>query len=423
MKRLCLINAVGLTPELARRRPYFKKLGQINRLKSCVPAVTMSSQATMLTGTSPREHGIVGNGWLFKDTMEVRFWQQAHTLIERDCFYKDYQTAKLFWWFNQGAPAEWSVTPKPHYGCDGSKVFDVLDLTNLNLTAKLGAFPFHTFWGPMAGLPCSKWIAQASAEVIKEHQPQLTMVYLPHLDYDYQRQPPGAEKNLEELEACIETVVQAAQAKDMEVVIVSEYGLSEVRRPIMINKCLREMGWLKARLGPFGEVLLPTDSKALAVCDHQIAHVYLNGLDKELVKRELEQLEGVAAVVPAGDLLLDHDRAGDWVVLAEKDAWFCYEYWLDDALRPDFANTIDIHRKPGYDPCELFMSSKLNVARRMLQKNLGFRTRFDIVDTNPMLVRGSHGLLNNNDEGAVIIGSNPPDDMMAIPEYVRSILT
>ena len=205
--------------------------------------------------------------------------------------------------------------------------------------------------------------------------------------------------------------------------IVSEYGLSEVRRPIMINKCLREMGWLKARLGPFGEVLLPTDSKALAVCDHQIAHVYLNGLDKELVKRELEQLEGVAAVVPAGDLLLDHDRAGDWVVLAEKDAWFCYEYWLDDALRPDFANTIDIHRKPGYDPCELFMSSKLNVARRMLQKNLGFRTRFDIVDTNPMLVRGSHGLLNNNDEGAVIIGSNPPDDMMAIPEYVRSILT
>ena len=213
MKRLCVINAVGLTPGLAKGRPFLEQFGQVNSFKSCVPAVTMSSQATMLTGKSPRDHGIVGNGWLFRDTMEIRFWQQAYNLIEQPCFYEKYETAKMFWWFNQGAPVKWSVTPKPHYGCDGSKVFDVLDLTGLNLTHHLGAFPFHAFWGPMAGLASSVWIAKATAKVIKDVSPQLTMVYLPHLDYDYQRQPPGSTKTLEELESCIEIVAKAAWSK------------------------------------------------------------------------------------------------------------------------------------------------------------------------------------------------------------------
>jgi len=400
----------------------FENLGEILPFKSCTPAVTMSSQATMLTGCSPREHGIVGNGWLFRDTMEVRFWQQAHTLIERKCFYEDYETAKLFWWFNQGAPVRWSVTPKPHYGCDGSKVFDVLDLTETDLVKHLGPFPFASFWGPMAGLPSSRWIAQAAVKVIEQHTPQLTMVYLPHLDYDYQRQPPGSLKTLVELESCLKMVIDAAHHRDMQVVIVSEYGLTEVSKPIMINCRLRELGWLKVRRGPFGEMMLPTDCEALAVCDHQIAHVYLQGLSPALVQRELEAIEGVQAVVAAAELGLDHARAGEWVVLAEPSAWFCYEYWLDPALRPDFANTIDIHRKPGYDPCELFMTSKLKAAGRLLQKKLGFRTKFDIVDTNPMLVRGSHGLLDEGEHGAVIIGKSPPSAMTDFPAYVKELL-
>lgn len=422
MKRLCIINAVGLTPALAQSSEYLKSLGEVKPFKSCVPAVTMSSQATMLTGKSPRDHGIVGNGWLFRDTMEVRFWQQSHTLIESDCFYKDYETAKMFWWFNQGAPVKWSVTPKPHYGCDGSKVFDVLDLTELNLTDRLGAFPFPFFWGPMAGLPSSDWIARATVEVIREHMPQLTMVYLPHLDYDYQRHPPGNPQTLSELESCIRKVVDMAKEKGMEVVVVSEYGLTEVNQPVMINRRLRELGWLKTRLGPFGEVLLPTDSQAFAVCDHQLAHVYVNGVDAQDVKRELEALEGIEAVVPAGDLELDHARSGEWIALAKPNAWFCYEYWLDDAKRPDFANTIDIHRKPGYDPCELFMNSKVRAMLRLLQKKMGFRTRFDVVNTDPKQVRGSHGLLQNNDEGAVIIGAAPPADMLDFPDYVKGLL-
>lgn len=422
MKRLCLINAVGLTPALAKGRKFLEQFGTVQPLRSCVPAVTMSSQATMLTGCDPRDHGIVGNGWLFKDTMEIRFWQQAHTLIQRPCFYEKYETAKLFWWFNQGAPVKWSVTPKPHYGCDGSKVFDVLDMTDLNLTDRLGAFPFHTFWGPMAGLPSSDWIARAAATVIKEHAPQLTMVYLPHLDYDYQRNPPGSLKTLGELESCIEIVAKAARSKNMEIVIVSEYGLTQVNQPIMINRHLNQLGWLKTRKGPFGEILLPTDSLALAVCDHQLAHIYVKDLDPLVVKRELELIDGIEALLPPGDLGLDHARSGDWIALAKPNAWFCYPYWLEDVNRPDFANTIDIHRKPGYDPCELFMTSKFRAMARLMQKKAGFRTRFDIVDTNPNLVQGSHGLLQTGEEGAVIIGPNPPSDMKDMPTYVDELL-
>ena len=250
------------------------------------------------------------------------------------------------------------------------------------------------------------------------------MVYLPHLDYDYQRHVPGDESVLKELETCIKRVVDAAKGKGIEVVVVSEYGLTEVRRPVMINKQLRKMGALVTRGGPFGEVLLPTDSKALAVCDHQLAHVYVQkGMDKDTVKKELEQMDGIACVVPAGDLELDHPRSGDWIALAEEDAWFCYEYWLDDALKPDFATTIDIHRKPGYDPCELFINSKLRAGMRLLQKKMGFRTRFDVVNTNPMQVRGSHGLLQDNQKGAVIIGNKPPKDMKDFSEYIKGILS
>ena len=92
----------------------------------------------------------------YRDTQEIRFWQQANSLIQGEKFYEGVETAKMFWWFNQSAPVRYSATPKPHYGCDGSKVFDVLDQTECNLTERLGPFPFFSFWGPAAGLPSSR---------------------------------------------------------------------------------------------------------------------------------------------------------------------------------------------------------------------------------------------------------------------------
>ncbi len=174
-------------------------------LREALPAVTCTAQASMLTGKTPTEHGIVGNGWLFRDTMEVRFWQQSNRLVQAEEVYvtakaraarqgRSFRCAKLFWWFNQGAPVDVSVTPKPHYGADGNKAFDVLSTPEhiaIDLKKKLGPFPFAGFWGPMAGLPSTQWIARCAAEIVKHDHPDLTLVYLPHLDYDTQRLGPN----------------------------------------------------------------------------------------------------------------------------------------------------------------------------------------------------------------------------------------
>ena len=276
MTKVCVINVVGLTPELLAYAPNIRQLGSVSPWTAPYPAVTCTAQATMLTGLSPREHGIVGNGWYFRDTSEIRFWQQSNSLIQHHgLVYDGVKTAKLFWWFNQHAPVQWSVTPKPYYGCDGSKVFDVLDKTECNLTDHLGPFPFFSFWGPNAGLPASEWIAKATALVLKKNAPELTLTYLPHLDYDFQRYAAPDHERVAEVDRCAAIVIDAAQSIGAIPVVVSEYGLVPVRKSVSINRALRQAGWLAVRNGPFGEILLPGDSKAFAVVDHQVAHLYV----------------------------------------------------------------------------------------------------------------------------------------------------
>lgn len=423
--RVCVINVVGLTPELLKHAPRIASLGTVQPWSSPYPAVTCTAQATMLTGLPPRLHGIVGNGWYFRDTGEIRFWQQSNRLIHGEKLYEGCPSvAKLFWWFNQGAPVRWSATPKPHYGCDGSKAFGILDQTECQLVKHLGDFPFFSFWGPSAGLACSQWIADAAARVLRVNQPELTLVYLPHLDYDFQRLPYHDPARVAEVDQCVGKVIDAAAEVDTQVIVVSEYGLVPVSRAIMINQRLREAGLLVVRDGPFGEMLMPMDSRAFAVVDHQLAHLYVNdpavtGQVRELV----EQTPGVHSVVAPGDIQLDHERSGQWIALAEEDAWFCYYYWLNAERAPDFARTVDIHRKPGYDPCELFMTSKLHAAVRLLQKKLGFRYRMDIIPLDPSLVKGSHGLRPPANQGPLIVGPDPPDNMFEFKSYVRGLLS
>ena len=297
-KPLCIINAVGLTPELLKHAPQISSVGRVSPWQSPIPAVTCTSQATMLTGRPPSEHGIVGNGWYYRDTSEIRFWQQASSLVTGKKFYEDFETAKMFWWFNQSAPVKYSATPKPHYGCDGSKVFDILDQTECQLVKRLGPFPFFTFWGPNAGLPCSRWIAEASALVMREKKPEITLVYLPHLDYDFQRYTNPSLERVRELDSCVETVLRAADQINAQVVVVSEYGLTPVNQPVDLNIQLRKEGLLKVRSGPFGEILLPGDSDAFAVADHQVAHLYVQKKSNiQRVKRFVESIPGVESVV------------------------------------------------------------------------------------------------------------------------------
>jgi predicted AlkP superfamily pyrophosphatase or phosphodiesterase len=423
MPKICVLNVVGLTPKLAAQAPRISALGKPQPWKSPLPAVTCTAQATMLTGMSPAQHGIVGNGWLFRDTGEVRFWQQSNALIQGEPLYKGIKTAKIFWWFNQGADVEWYATPKPHYGSDGSKQFGILDQTGCSLEAKLGPFPFPSFWGPKAGLPSSDWIARASALVLRQNKPDLTLVYLPHLDYEYQRVGPGGAQQLKEVDDAAGVVIDAAKEIGAKVVVVSEYGLVPVSKPVYLNQALRRAGWLAVRDGPYGEMLETFESKAFAVADHQLAHLYVRGLPLDEVRKAVEKIDGVDRVVDPKELELHHPRSGELIALAKPDAWFAYPYWLDDTRAPDFARTVDIHRKPGYDPCELFLTSAPKAAARLLQKKLGFRYRMDVIPLDASIVKGSHGLRPSPGDGPVIVGENPPDDMKGFKDYIRKQLS
>lgn len=378
----------------------------------------------MLTGLAPSQHGIVGNGWYFRDTQEIRFWQQANSLIQGEKLYDRYETAKMFWWFNQSSGVKYSATPKPHYGCDGSKIFDILDFTGCNLQQKLGDFPFFSFWGPNAGLPSSEWIADATAIVMREKKPQLTLAYLPHLDYDFQRFTEHDPKRVQEVDQCASTIIKAAKEIDAKVIVVSEYGLVPVNKPVHINQVLRKAELLKIRSGPFGETLIPGESAAFAVADHQVAHIYVRDPNqKNEIRKLLENTAGVGSVVDPSDLELNHSRSGELIALAAPNAWFTYYYWIDDNNAPDFASTVDIHRKPGYDPCELFLTSKFRAIRRVAQKKLGFRYKMDVIPLDANLVKGSHGLQNDMQSGPLVIGPNePPADMKGFKRYVENLL-
>ena len=435
--RLVWIDVVGLTPRLLEHAPRLRALaeaGSSRALEGVLPAVTCTAQATALTALPPSGHGIVGNGWFHRDTGEVRFWLQANALIQGEPVYAaarrraaeadlPFSAAKLFGWFNQGAPVDLAVTPKPWYGCDGAKAFGIHGrppgLTD-ELERKLGPFPFPAFWGPGAGLASTRWIADATAHVLEKERPTFTLAYLPHLDYDFQRFGPEMEgwaDRVAEVDAAAGTILDAADAIGAEVVAFSEYGIQAVSRVAWPNRRLREEGLLVVRDGPFGESLDTYESYALAVCDHQVAHVYAASAGiRERARDLLAGEPGVARVLEGderAEIGLDHPRAGDLVLLAAPDAWFAYPYWLDDARAPDFARTVDIHRKPGYDPLELFLdptlrAPKLRLARRLLQKKLGFRTRFDVVPLDPSLVKGSHGVEPARPEdGPVLIASDP----------------
>jgi predicted AlkP superfamily pyrophosphatase or phosphodiesterase len=449
---LVLINAVGLTPRRLPLAPRLSALGPAVPMRDVVPAVTMSAQATMLTGQPVERHGIVGNGWLFRDTNEVRFWQQSNRLIQAEPLYatarrratelgRSFTCAKLFWWFNQGVDVDISVTPKPHYGIDGNKVFGItgtpVGYTD-ELERRLGPFPFFTFWGPGAGLPCTQWIARCAAEVLRDKRPDLALVYLPHLDYDPQRfGPSGCDmaKLVKELDDACAPLLEAAEAAGARVWVVSEYGHCDVSRPVYLNRALREAGLLTVRRGPFGEQLETFLSRAFAVCDHQVAHVYVRDpADSPRVRDLLGVLPGVARVLVGAERAevgLQHERAGELVLLSDRDAWFAYPFWLDDALAPDYARAVAIHHKPGYDPCELFVDPKftfpkLHMARRLIQKKLGLRMTMDVVPLDASLVKGSHGLVAADpQDGPLFVGDNreaSPMPMTAVRDRVLEAL-
>ncbi|MEQ9407886.1 MAG: alkaline phosphatase family protein [Fuerstiella sp.] len=419
-RQLVVINVVGLTWDMiGDQTPHLRSLlddGFGRPMTTVLPAVTCSVQATMLTGRMPADHGIVGNGWYFRDLAEVMFWKQSNHLISGEKVFQtargrdaSHTTAKLFWWYNMYADVDWSVTPRPSYPADGRKLPDIYshppELRD-QLQQQFGRFPLFNFWGPTADIRSSAWIADTSVEILRQSAPSLMLVYLPHLDYNLQRLGPRHPAIADDIRAVDQEagkLISAARERDADVMVVSEYGITEVTRPIHINRHLREHGLLAVRREPTGwETLDAGASDAFAVADHQVAHIYLKDPAKlEHVRSLVQRLDGVEAVWDRdqqAEFGLNHERSGDLVAVSASDSWFTYYFWLDDRVAPDYARTVDIHRKPGYDPVELFVDPairfpKVRVARRLLRKLLGFRYYMDVIGLQAEIVRGSHGRL------------------------------
>jgi predicted AlkP superfamily pyrophosphatase or phosphodiesterase len=425
LNRTAVINVVGLSESLlgahSPRINAFRERGALCRIRPAFPAVTCTAQSNYLTGLPPAKHGIVGNGWYNRELAEVHFWKQSNHLVgarklwdvlrERD---PNFTCAQLFWWFNMYSTADWSITPRPIYPADGRKVFDIYAWpysVRDEIKRDLGEFPFPGFWGPAAGVDtpqgpadaASRWIAESARWIERKFHPTLNLIYLPHLDYNLQRLGPAHSEivnDLRRVDDIVGDLIEFFEKQSVQVLILSEYGISAVDTPIHLNRLFREQGWIAVKEELGRELLDCGASRVFAVADHQVAHVYLNdGSLQGAVRAVLEKQAGVAEIWGEAEKRangLDHPRAGDLIAVAKEKAWFTYYYWLDERRAPDFARTVDIHRKPGYDPVELFLDPTLSlvkprIAWRLLQKRLGFRMLMDVIPLDASLVKGSHG--------------------------------
>jgi predicted AlkP superfamily pyrophosphatase or phosphodiesterase len=423
--RLAVLNIVGLSKSLlGENAPGITAFAEKHGLQTyapAFPALTTTAQSSILTGTPPEKHGIVANGWYDRESAEVRFWKQSNHIVHGEKIWDtlrksvpDFTCAKLFWWYNMHSTADFTITPRPLYPADGSKHFDIHTQPMAmrdELKADLGPFPFPTFWGPAAGIASSEWIAASAKWVEQKHSPTLSLVYLPHLDYCLQKDGPAAPNIPAEVRAIDRVVTDLLsyyESRSVRVMLLSEYGISPVDQPIHLNRLFREKGWLSIKDELGRETLDYGGCKAFAVADHQIAHVYVTDpVILPEVRALLESTGGIDEIRPQ-----NHPRAGDLIAIAKQNAWFTYYYWTDDAKAPDFARTIDIHRKPGYDPCELFIDPairfpKTKIAKFLLKKKLGIRALLEVIPLDPSLVKGSHGRDQVPDsEKPVLIGSS-----------------
>jgi predicted AlkP superfamily pyrophosphatase or phosphodiesterase len=434
MRPTLVLDIVGLTPGLIGTHTpnlaRFRAGGAMRPLRTVTPAVTCSVQSTFLTGTLPREHGIVGNGWYFRDLSQVWLWRQSNQLVQGEKLWDEgrrrdpaFRTAKLFFWYNMYSGADFAVTPRPMYTADGRKLPDVYteppELRDA-LQGELGTFPLFEFWGPRAGIASTRWIARAAERVIEKESPTLSLVYLPHLDYDFQRfgpNDPRSEKALREVDEIAGELLDFARKRELRTVILSEYGITPVTGAVHPNRALREAGLLRVREELGREQLDPGASAAFAVSDHQLAHVYVKDERRVPEVRALfEKLSGVERVLDLDGKRafgLDHERSGELVLISRADRWFSYYFWLDDARAPDYARTVDIHAKPGYDPVELFLDPALalpafTVGRKLLARKLGFRALLDVIPLDTNLVKGSHGRITDRaEDGPVFMTSEP----------------
>jgi predicted AlkP superfamily pyrophosphatase or phosphodiesterase len=415
--RIVVLDVVGLAPRHLRgeRAPNLTALlegGSTAALRPPLPAVTVPSQTTLATGQSPATHGDVANGEYDRETDEVEFWDRAsgdrNRLWEAASDEAGLTTGALFFQHLIGTSADVAVTPSPIEDEDNN-MLEMNCWTNPDgfyddLREEYGHFPLHNYWGPAANAEGSAWILDAARESISRFDPDLLWIYVPHLDYDAQRHGPSAPETLDALETVdgllgefLTWLRSTDRWPETLVNVVSEYGFHDVERPAFPNRALRDAGLLAVEDdGQGGEAVDLPESRAFAMVDHQAAHVYTD--DPGAARRAVEGLDGVETVVTDAEKPaygLDHPNAGELVLIASPDAWFQYYWWRDDADAPHYATDVDIHAKPGYDPCELFFGDG------------------GMASLDPTLVSGSHGRVDDGAFGFYGLGgpAAPPDEL------------
>ena len=390
MNHVVVLNVVGLSPrhferpELIPNLAPFARRGRVLPMRPSFPAVTCSVQATMLSGKPPSEHGIIANGYFDRDTFEVKFWEQPASLVQAPRLWDmlpNCKTAVLFWQNSMFANADIIITPRPLHLGRGmvqwcySKPAGYYE----EVAREIAGFKLHHYWGPAAGIGSSLWIARAAQFTWRKHKPNLLLVYLPHLDYSSQKfgpDSPQAKQALRDIDALVGELLQEF-SREASVIVCSEYSLTSVNDALYPNRSLREAGLLRVREIAGKEYLDFELSDAFAMVDHQIAHIFCKP----------NAIAAARAALPGVEFThIDHPRSGELIAVAPRDKWFAYYWWTDRAKAPEFAFTVDIHRKPGYDPCELWFDWPRFLRTR----------RLPTTATTPEVVRGSHGRVDDD---------------------------
>jgi predicted AlkP superfamily pyrophosphatase or phosphodiesterase len=420
-RRVVVLNLVGLTPSHLEDRELTPNLnriaagGSVSTMKPPFPPVTGTVQTTLTTGYEPNRHGIISNGRYDLDQRKVTMWEQTAVPIEGERIWdilKRYdsgaKSAVLFWQYIKYATADILITPSPIHLEQGMKEWYFSKPAGWyeEVAANRGPFQLHSFWGPLASLASSEWIASAALDTLRAFDPTLTLVYLPNLDYQAQRFGPAssqARQSVIEIDDLVgrfvKELAEMGKGEDTALVLLSEYAIHPVERPVCINRILREHGWLKVNRIDGKEYIDLYHSKAFALVDHQVAHIYVQDNIEDQVKGVLEEINGIDQVwgeIGKRQWRLDHPRSGQLVAVAERDSWFPYYWWHDSSDAPPFAQTVDIHRKPGYDPMELFVDPKTRT-----------------IPLNPELIKGSHGVPpTTNNDWVSIIATGPSTELL-----------
>jgi predicted AlkP superfamily pyrophosphatase or phosphodiesterase len=380
--------------------------GECAKMEPVFPAVTCPVQASLLSGTYPSEHGIISNGLYDRTNHNISFWEQSSNLVKTDRVWdvaeknssnrpKAIMTAVLFWQNTMYCNANIVVTPRPLHFDNGMVMWcysKPVGYYDQELKTNLGEFNLATYWGPFASHKSSEWISQATTYTLEERRPNLLFTYIPHIDYSAQRFGKRSSQVKDDLkiadgivEEIVQKTIELGMKDESQFIILSEYGFNDVSSAIPLNLKLRDADLLATRRIQDKEYLDYEFSNAFAMVDHQIAHIYVKDGFANQAKHALEDVTGVDRLLYGEEkklLNIDHERSGDIIAISDQDKWFSYYWWYEPEMAPSFAKNVDIHRKPGYDPVELFIDPK---------------TRS--ISQHTSLVKGTHGRLADATSG------------------------